>query len=125
MRLAPARAVIAPASTPEAIDVGAQLFQRYCIGCHGEKGQGGLASPMDQTGHAWHHPDSVLSLMIMEGTPRAEPDVSILDVSMPPFEAVLSPEEIRSVIAFIKTLWTPEQRQLQWERTERADFHFY
>jgi hypothetical protein len=59
---------------------------------------------MDQTGHAWHHLDSVLALMIMERNSRPEPDVSMLEVSMPPFEAVLNPEEIRSVIAFIKTL---------------------
>jgi mono/diheme cytochrome c family protein len=125
LTLAPARAVIAPASSPEAIEAGSRLYQQYCIGCHGQQGQGGLASPMDQTGHAWHHPDSVLSLMIMEGNSRPEPDVSMLEVSTPPFEAVLSPEGIRLVIAFIKTLWTPEQRQLQWERTERADLHFY
>jgi mono/diheme cytochrome c family protein len=125
LTLAAAKAVIAPASSPEAIEAGPRLYQQYCIGCHGQQGEGGLASPMDQTGHAWHHPDSVLSLMIMEGNSRREPDVSMLEVSMPPFEAVLSPEEIRLVIAFIKTLWTPEQRQFQWERTERADLHVY
>jgi mono/diheme cytochrome c family protein len=40
---------------------------------------------------------------------------------MPPFGAVLRPEEIHTLIAFIKTLWTPEQRQFQQERTQRAD----
>jgi hypothetical protein len=40
---------------------------------------------------------------------------------MPPFGTVLRPEEIRTLIAFIKTFWTPEQQQFQQDRTQRAD----
>jgi hypothetical protein len=47
------------------------------------------------------------------------------DVAMPPFEAVLTPEEIRILIAFFKASWTPDQRQLQRERTQRADLQMY
>jgi mono/diheme cytochrome c family protein len=40
---------------------------------------------------------------------------------MPPFGTLLRPDEIRTLIAFIKTFWTPDQRQFQQERTRRAD----
>jgi mono/diheme cytochrome c family protein len=40
---------------------------------------------------------------------------------MPPFGHVLRPEEIDTLIAFIKTFWTPAQQAFQQERTRRAD----
>jgi hypothetical protein len=40
---------------------------------------------------------------------------------MPPFGTILRTEEIHTLIAFIKTFWTPEQRQFQQGRTQRAD----
>jgi hypothetical protein len=40
---------------------------------------------------------------------------------MPPFGHILRPHEVRTLIAFIKTLWTPGQQQFQQERTQRAD----
>jgi mono/diheme cytochrome c family protein len=66
------------------------------------------------TGHAWHHPDSVLVQMIAEGINRPTG-------VMPPFGHVLRPDEVRTLIAFIKTFWTPAQQQFQQERTQRAD----
>ena len=66
------------------------------------------------TGHAWHHPDSVLVHMIAEGSNRAT-------VVMPPFGRLLRPDEVRTLIAFIQTFLTPGQPQFQEERTQRAD----
>lgn len=108
---------------PEALVAGGRLAQQYCVRCHAEGGTDGPASPVDLTGqawtgHAWHHPDSVLVQMIAEGISRPTG-------VMPPFGTVLRPEEIRTLIAFIKTFWTPEQRQLQQERTQRADLDGY
>jgi hypothetical protein len=35
---------------------------------------------------------------------------------------VLSREQIRAVIAYLKTLWTPEQRQFQLEESQGHSF---
>jgi S-disulfanyl-L-cysteine oxidoreductase SoxD len=116
-------APIAPAASPEELEAGTRLYQRYCAHCHGEVGRAGLASPLDQNGHAWHHPDSVLTQTIMEGTTRS--DLAVPDIAMPPFRAVLRPTEIRTLIAFFKASWTVDQQRHQWERTERADLQMH
>jgi mono/diheme cytochrome c family protein len=118
--MVPPKAPILPASSPEALAAGTRLAQQHCARCHAEGSLDGQASSMDLTGHAWtghawHHPDSVLVHMIAEGLSRPTG-------VMPPFGTTLRPEEINTVLAFIKTLWTPEQLQLQLERTQRADF---
>jgi hypothetical protein len=59
--------------------------------------------------------------MIREGTSRARDELSLAEVPMPSFGALLTPEEIRTLIAFCKAAWTPDQQRVQWERTERAD----
>jgi mono/diheme cytochrome c family protein len=117
--VAPPEAAIPPASSPEVLATGARLAHQYCTRCHAEGMTDGPASHMDLTnqawtGHAWHHPDSVLAQMIADGVSRPAG-------VMPPFGAVLRPDEIRTLIAFIKTFWTPDQQQFQQERTQRAD----
>jgi mono/diheme cytochrome c family protein len=121
--VAPPKAPIPPASLPEALAACARLAQQHCARCHAEGGTDGRAAPLDRTGqawtgHAWNHPDSVLVQMIAEGISRPTG-------VMPPFGTILGPDEIRILIAFIKTFWTPEQRQLQQDRTQRADFMVY
>jgi mono/diheme cytochrome c family protein len=119
--LKPSKAPISPASSPEVLAAGARLYHQHCVHCHGGEGTGSLAAPLDQHGHAWHHPDSVLMQTIIEGTTRS--DLSMPDLAMPPFGAILTAEDIQLLIACAKASWTPEQQQLQWERTERADLH--
>jgi mono/diheme cytochrome c family protein len=116
--MAPVKVPIPPASSPEALAAGARLAQQHCTRCHAEGGPDGQALP-DLTGqawtvHAWHHPDSVLVQMITDGVSRPTG-------TMPAFGAILRPDEIKTLIAFIKTFWTPEHLQLQQERTHRAD----
>ncbi len=41
---------------------------------------------------------------------------------MPPFSGALMPAEIRDVIDYLKTLWTPEQSNFQREESEHASF---
>ncbi len=118
---APPRTPIPAASAPEALAAGAHLYQRHCVACHGEGGRSGIAAPLDQYGHAWHHPDSFLTQTIREGTSRAGAELSLPEIPMPAFGALLTPEEIRTLIAFCKAAWTPDQQRVQWERTERAD----
>jgi hypothetical protein len=41
---------------------------------------------------------------------------------MPAFEGKLSDQEIRSVIIYLKSLWTPEQREAQRQNSEQDPF---
>ena len=80
-----------------------------------EPGPDGLmgAPPHNENGHTWHHDDGLLLQRIREGGryPGFKP--------MPAFGETLSDEEIGAVLAYIKTLWTDEQREIQQDVTNR------
>ncbi len=108
------------------VTAGKRIYDTRCSACHGENLEGQPnwrerlpngrmpAPPHDASGHTWHHPDAVLFGIVKEGLvpgkfapPRYESD-------MPGFGASLSDEEIRAVLAYIKSRW-PEQ-QLAYQR---------
>lgn len=111
---------------------GRQLYQQYCASCHGVRGEGQPdwdvpnalgelpAPPHDPTGHTWKHADAMLYRIIAEGwrDPWNETD----RLTMPAFEEVLSSQQIRLVVDYLKTLWSPEQRQHQREESRDAPF---
>lgn len=109
------------------VEAGRIVYQRYCASCHGARAegeanwerpnaQGELPSPPHNAeGHTWKHSDEMLYRMVSEGW--RDPFNKTQRLTMPPFREVLSPQEIRDVIAYLKTLWTPEQRLFQWEET--------
>jgi mono/diheme cytochrome c family protein len=74
------------------------------------------APPHNETGHSWHHDDNLLVQIITEGGMGSPTSF----YPMPPFGSVLSEEDIRAVIEYIKTMWTEEQRQYQRQITEAA-----
>ena len=53
--------------------------------------------------------------MIAKG--MRDPFNKTMRLTMPPFADAISPEQIRAVIAYLKTLWTPEQRAFQSEES--------
>lgn len=63
--------------------------------------------PMDSSGHAWHHPDSLLIEVISDGS--FDPDSN-----MKGFTDLLSDSEIADVVEFLKSTWGPEERSFQW-----------
>jgi mono/diheme cytochrome c family protein len=116
-----------PPLDPKEVEAGRIVYQRSCASCHGVRGegepnwetlnaQGELPSPPhDAEGHTWKHSDEMLYRMVSEGW--RDPFNKTQRLTMPGFASQLAPQEIREVIIYLKTLWTPEQRQFQWEET--------
>ena len=109
---------------------GETLYVVHCAQCHGgalegqpnwreRKPDGRLpAPPHDHTGHTWHHPDEQLFAITKHGLGPLAPAGYISD--MPAYEKVLSDQQIRAVLAFIKSRWPEEIRARQAETTRRA-----
>ena len=120
-------APIAPAGTggavsEELIKRGSDLYATHCQSCHGDGAGRGLLPYVPShgpDGHTWHHSDRNLMDIVlngpgemgemmreMMGTPKDAP-------RMPAWKGVLSEEDVRATLAYIKTFWTPEQRRSQ------------
>jgi mono/diheme cytochrome c family protein len=101
---------------------GDELYDADCATCHGGATGGDIADippRHNAEGHTWHHPDCELIEIIGNGMPRrpALPDDA---PTMPAFRDRLSDEEIRAVLAHIKTWWTDEQRRFQAQVTDQT-----
>lgn len=106
---------------------GQTIYSLNCASCHGINGEGQVpdnplvpdetgrypAPPHNENGHTWHHDDDLLFSIIHDGG-LGQPD---LFYEMPAFGAQLSADQIQAVLAYIKTLWTDEQRAHQAETT--------
>lgn len=121
----------APYPTLDAAQVerGRVLYQRYCASCHGANAEGapgwptpgpdGLepASPHDDSGHTWHHPDRVLYEVIRDG--MRDPLKPDSPLRMPAWGDKLSDADMYALIEYFKSLWSAENRQWQWEETRK------
>lgn len=117
-------------SGAEQVALGERVYADNCATCHGANGEGenpsaplepgsdGLypAPPHDSTGHTWHHADELLLDTIRKG--RAYPGFK----EMPGFDDTLTEEEMEAVLAYIKTFWTEEQRQIQAQASAPQQF---
>ena len=102
------------------VALGAKVYARECAACHGAKLEGQPnwrqrlpngrlpAPPHDESGHTWHHADSVLFAIVRNGLvpPYAPPGY---ESDMPAFGAKLSDDELWAVLAFIKSHWTSRE----------------
>lgn len=114
-------------ASEETIALGQRVYAVRCASCHGINGEGQKpeaplepdetgrfpAPPHDETGHTWHHDDDLLVRIVKDGGMGGD-----MFYEMPAFGDILSADEIEAVLAFIKTMWTDEQRQMQHDRTE-------
>ena len=66
------------------------------------------APPHDVSGHTWHHGDGELLRIIAEGGVVYMPESK-----MPGFAEVMSDDDMRAVLTFIKSSWGAEQ--LAWQ----------
>ena len=124
------RVTAPPAPDPAQLALGRTLYGEYCAACHGAELEGqanwrkrdadGLlpAPPHDETGHTWHHPDRQLFEITKLGT--AALIGGDYQTAMGPFAEVLSDDEIRAVLAYIKSRWPENIRARQAEATARA-----
>ncbi len=89
---------------------GEKLYITHCQQCHGLLGVGEnysgeslsdpnylMATPLDDSTHAWHHSDDDLVKTILEGLPRKS--------RMRAWNEILSEQNARDIVAYIKTLW--------------------
>ena len=99
--------------------LGERLYAQHCASCHGANLEGQPdwrkrlpngrfpAPPHDASGHTWHHPDEVLFAITKHGlVPPYAPAGYQSD--MPAFGGKLSDPEIRAVLAYIESRWSPE-----------------
>ena len=113
----------APARERANVEKGEQLYDEYCSSCHGNAGAGQdrerprggrdkddnrIAPALDGTGHAFHHPPSVLFRITKGGSPDGSG-------SMPSFGDRLSDRDIRSIIAYFQSLW-PDKIMRQYRK---------
>lgn len=92
------------------VEEGRQLYQAYCIGCHGPEAAGTSdwkktdaqgnypPPPLNGTAHAWHHPLSVLSQVIEQGGIP-------LGGQMPAFAGQFTEAQKYAIIAGFQQYW--------------------
>lgn len=128
---APSGATPIPVATldPSQVALGRQVYLQNCAACHGPNAEGAPnwrrpdargnlpPPPHDDSGHTWRHGDAELARIIRNG----QRDVfnQTPELTMPPFKDRLSDEEITAVIAYFKSLWSPEHRRYQEEQNRR------
>ena len=122
----------APSLDSESVKSGRAIYGQYCASCHGANAQGAPdwtrrdehgelpAPPHNAEGHTWRHSDAMLYEMVVKGW--RDPFNKTTRLTMPAFGDALSAEQIRAVITYLKTLWTPEQRGYQSEESRNQPF---
>lgn len=107
-----------PTLTPTAdpVAMGREAYVRVCAECHGMNGEGHANSldalALDASEHAWQHADQQISEWIINGKLG-------LERKMPAYGDQLSDEEVLAVIAYLHTLLTPQQLEMQQDITAR------
>jgi S-disulfanyl-L-cysteine oxidoreductase SoxD len=114
------------------VDRGGVLYQANCATCHGADGEGETpnwkrlnadktypAPPHDSTGHTWHHADKMLFDIVKNG--GSQYNSPAFQSRMPAWDNKLSDDEIRAVLAYIKTMWGPTEIEAQRDVTKMAE----
>ena len=117
---------------PLRLEIGRNLYAMHCAACHGAQLQGQPdwrmrydngrlpAPPHDETGHTWHHPDAVLFDITRNGMVPGRTAPEGYESDMPAYAGILADEEIMAVLAYIKSTWPGEIRELHDEVNRNA-----
>lgn len=114
-----------------AVDLGRTLYAANCASCHGTNLEGQPdwqsanedgtypAPPHDESGHTWHHGDTMLHDYVKRGGQAVLDDMGVnFSSGMPGFSDKLTDEEIEAVLDFIKSTWPERIRGIQEERAQ-------
>lgn len=125
------RAESSPVTSEAQIKRGKLVYLRFCSYCHGRNLEGEAdwrtrkpdgklpAPPHDESGHTWHHPDSVLFSITKFGMiPPNAPQGYKSD--MPGWKDTLSDDDIRAVLIYIKSTWPQNIRETQDEINQQS-----
>ena len=118
---------------PQRIAAGKGIYDIHCSSCHGSNLEGQPnwttrlpngrmpAPPHDDSGHTWHHSNSVLFALTKFGMkPPYAPTGYQSD--MPAFARNLSDDAIWNVLAFIQSRWS-DQVRARHDRLQRGEQH--
>ncbi len=109
---------------------GAALYAENCAACHGANLEGQAdwrtrnddgtlrAPPHDRTGHTWHHSDAQLFTYTKLGGQEAMADMTNFVSGMPGFGDILTDDEIRSILDYIKSSWPEDIRAAQSQMSQ-------
>jgi mono/diheme cytochrome c family protein len=109
---------------------GREVYLQNCAACHGAAAQGAPnwqrpnargdlpAPPHDDSGHTWRHSDVELTGIISNG--MRDVFNKTPELTMPPFKDRLRDADIAAVIAYFKSLWSPEHRRYQEAQNQKA-----
>lgn len=110
---------------------GQPIYAQHCAACHGAKLEGQPnwrtrlsngrlpAPPHDESGHTWHHPDIILFDITKHGLVPGRTAPPGHESDMPAYASILSDEEIVAVLAYIKSTWSKEIREMQQDLSLR------
>jgi mono/diheme cytochrome c family protein len=105
---------------------GEALYQANCQRCHGGATGGSMMDMPPRhnaNGHTWHHADQQLIDTVLNGSGQMGEMMRGMmgdpGVRMPAFRDVLTEEDVRAILAYIKTWWTEEQRRTQADLSQR------
>lgn len=127
---APATAGLLPYTDAARVAQGATLYADHCAACHGADLEGQPdwrdrdadgylpAPPHDETGHTWHHADDLLIRIVALGTEALVG--GDYKSNMMGFSDVLTPDEIVTVLAYIKSTWPEEVIKVHNDINARA-----
>ena len=115
---------------PARVERGAKVYAETCAACHGKAAEGASGwrkraadgrlppPPLNGTGHAWHHPFTVLASQIKFGAPGGQG-------SMPALGDTVTDEQIIDVIAWFQSHWNDAiyaswmQREQQYQARQK------
>ena len=115
-----------PTLVPSDVAAGGLLYQQHCASCHGANlvGQPNWKQPLadgkypapphDDSGHTWHHNDTVLIGITLNG---GDGTGNMSHGNMPAFKDKLTEIQVRQILSFLKSRWGTQQREYQWART--------
>lgn len=125
------QALQADPENAQQVQRGELVYQRFCSLCHGAKLEGQPdwrkrkldgklpAPPHDETGHTWHHSDTLLFGITKYGlVPPYAPENYLSD--MPAWGSTLNDHDIWAVIAYIKSRWPDQTRKTQTKMNQNS-----